>query len=294
MSQEESAPLRGAMREVLGICLNGFGTWLLVAAVPLAVQAMELAYVATSPTGSSEGAGRSIVIVGVNLFVAITYAAPATAWIRGVICAAPPHAVAFSWGRREFMYLTRGVQLGLAVGLIALGCVFVLTLVISRLGGPVTPDGAAGHGLSWLGSGAGVGVLVLLLGLTMWLMADWLMVLPAAANGDESSFRRSAALTRTHRLRIILVGLTVGVAGLATALLVGLGIGGLAVLTTIAGPAARSAAMAVASVVSGVLGSAIGSMFHATALGVIYRRLASDAARGDDATASARTLATAA
>ena len=119
--------------------------------------------------------------------------------------------------------------------------------------------------------------------------ADFVMTVPAAANGDDSSFRKSSMLTHGHRWQIVGIGMCTGIVSAITVLIFTVLI--LLVLVTamlslalIAGhsettssPEALKLGTAIANVVASCLvvamATSISTCLHATALGCIYRHL---------------------
>jgi hypothetical protein len=169
------------------------------------------------------------------------------------------------------MYILRELQLGIFLGvliLLAAGlAIGVAKIVFLATGG--SGEEAAGQMPSLL---AGISLEVLavgLVGLIMWLSADFLMMLPAAANGDESTFRVSADLTRHHRWQIVGIGLITSAIVLLVLLLISVIFAWLIYLLLPAG--GRNPEYVAAA--DAVIVPWFATLVHATGLGCVYRRL---------------------
>jgi len=285
--------------DILALAWRGKWQWVRVALVPLLLHSVILAalVLVTVSLGATTWPAASA-RTWVGIAAALLYVPAATAWIRAVSNdTPPPPGLPYRWGPEETRYLARLLQLTLSLVIVLaamLAALAVSKLVFVATGGDAAPDAPAAALPRLLAAlsltAAGVGVV----GLVLWLTADWLMILPAAANGDDSSFRASAVLTRGHRWQIIGIGLCTSAAfyGAILALMVLLALVALIVIVVIAvamyatstyvagAPDAASIGDAGSPLVKDIalsLASAAGpwlsTLMHATALGCVYRRL---------------------
>lgn len=162
-------------------------------------------------------------------------------------------------GARELAYVLRGLQLAMLLVVLVLCAGFVWFAAIS-----VSKSIFGGSdGLVIL---AGTVTVIGLIAIMLWVQARFVMILPAAANGDDSTFDRSDSLTRHHYWHIIGIEIiTSALSFLASFVVVFLIAFFLMLAQVMAAEGAR--------VIGTVIGVWIATLLNATYLGCVYRRL---------------------
>jgi hypothetical protein len=269
--RRESAPLPvwPTVVEILFTAWRGKARWLRLVPIPLAIQVVIL-FIFHAHT-------VAVCLSG------LLYVPAVTAWIR-YLDKPPRQAVPlrYHWGGSEAWYIARALELSLAALIVTLGSI-VAAIVTWKLidvawGGAALASGSRFPvGAMYVGL-VGIGVVALLL----WVNADFLMTLPAAANGDDSSFRASAALTRGHRWQIVAIGLCTRIASFLLALLLAaLFVAGVYVLIWLLrlspepGIAKRDGSVVSVLITSFTYAIVVPLplLINATALGCVYRHL---------------------
>jgi hypothetical protein len=263
-------PVRATLDAVLSTAWSGKWRWLQLTILPLALQVLLALF------GIGLGAGDAAMGLHpleeqgfqlLHLVAALSYVPAVTEWMRHVIAGASPAApLRYRVSAREAHYVALYVLLtmsGLAL-LILFLTVFVLATGMNGPGAPLR-----GGGMLWLLGAAG---------LVLWFGSSFVLCLPAAANGEDASFRAAATRSAGHRLALLGLGamvfvvvvgafLALAVSAFAGVALVWLFIGG-------GGEASfRDATLRSLAELVGVSGAWIVSLLNATALAIAYRRL---------------------
>jgi hypothetical protein len=187
-------PVWNSFRRVLHIARHGAWAWVKLAAAPFLAQLVTLFAVQTLLPASP----RTEMLI---LATGLLYVPAATAWIRGIGAERVRPRARYRWRGNEVRYLERYLALMVAVAVLAAGLSGVA--VLARDGRPQLAL------IGWIGV---FPALVSGMGLLLWLLAPALMMLPAAACGEDDGLGAARRLARGEGWRIVAIGYLTSVA----------------------------------------------------------------------------------